>query len=141
MLRFLTNTYEGVSFQKCFKTESCDSPKYEVLDIWRDLTQVYSFFLQTYKSQNKQSQFFYINKTKVKSQVTVQESEIKIFNWVTLSAIPWVSNMWTSSNLHRVVHSLYEKMCNFAHILNECKLIFPWHLKNLLVSTGKNKRN
>ena len=30
---------------------------------------------------------FHVNKTKFKSQATVQESEIKIFNWVTLSTI------------------------------------------------------
>ena len=30
---------------------------------------------------------FYVNKTKFKPQATVQKSEIKIFNWVTLSTI------------------------------------------------------
>ena len=32
-------------------------------------------------------------------------------------------------------------MCSFAHILNECNLTFPWHIKNLLVFTGKNNIN
>ena len=40
-----------------------------------------------------------------------------------------------------VVHLLYRKMGSFAHILNECNLTFLWHIKHLLVSTGKNKRN
>ena len=30
---------------------------------------------------------FYVNKTKFKPQATVQKSEIKILNWVTLSTI------------------------------------------------------
>ena len=30
----------------------------------------------------------------------------KIFNLVTISAVPWFSNIWTS-NLHHVVHLLY----------------------------------
>ena len=30
---------------------------------------------------------FYVNKTKFKPQVTVQKSDEKIFNWVTLSTI------------------------------------------------------
>ena len=34
VLRFLINTYEGLSLQKRFKTGSCNSPKYEVLDIY-----------------------------------------------------------------------------------------------------------
>ena len=47
VLRFLTNTYEGISFQNLFKTRSCHSTKYEVLDIyiWRNLTQVYSLHM------------------------------------------------------------------------------------------------
>ena len=36
---------------------------------------------------------FYVNKTKFKSQATVQKSEIKIFNWVTRSKILQVSNI------------------------------------------------
>ena len=31
---------------------------------------------------------FYINKTKLEPQATEQQSERKIFNWVTLSTIP-----------------------------------------------------
>ena len=76
---------------------------------------------------------------KLKPQATVQKSEIKIFNWVTLSTIPWISNIWTSSNLHYVVHLSYAKMCSFAHIQNESNLTFPRHVKNLLVYTVKNK--
>ena len=40
--------------------------------------------------QNRQCQFLYINKAKLKPQATMQKSEIRIFNWVTLSIIPWV---------------------------------------------------
>ena len=42
---------------------------------------------------------FYDNETKFKPKATVKKSEIKIFNWVTLSTILYVSNVWTSSNL------------------------------------------
>ena len=97
-------------------------------------------FLQTYICQNRQCQFLYINKMKFKPQATLQKSETNIFNWVTLSTIPLVSNIWTSSNLRHAVQLLYAKMCSFAHILNESNLTVPWHVKNLLVSTGKNKR-
>ena len=31
---------------------------------------------------------FYVNKTKFKPQATVQKSETKFFNWVTLFSIP-----------------------------------------------------
>ena len=31
---------------------------------------------------------FYVNKTKFKPQAKGQKSEIKVFNWVTLSTIP-----------------------------------------------------
>ena len=66
-----------------------------------------------------------INKTKLKPQVTVQKCETKIFNWVTLSTVPLVSNICTSSNLHHVVHLLYAKMCSFPHIRNGSNLTFP----------------
>ena len=41
---------------------------------------------------------FYVNKTKFKSQATVQKSEKKIFNWVTRPTTLQVSNIWPSSN-------------------------------------------
>ena len=89
------------------------------------------FFLQAYICQNRQCQFLYINKTKFKSQATVQKSDLKIFYLVTLSAIPWVSNTWTSSSIHYVVHLLYVRTCSFAQILNECNVTFPCHIKNV----------
>ena len=89
--------------------------------------------------QKRQCQFLFINKTKSNRQAAVQKSEIKIFSLVTLSAIPWVSNIWTSSN--HVVHLLYGKMCGFAHIRNESNLTFSWHVKILLVNTVENKRS
>ena len=62
---------------------------------------------------------FYVNKTKFKPQATVPKREIKIFNWVTLSTILWISNIWTSSNLLHLVYLVYIKWCSFAHIINE----------------------
>ena len=67
-----------------------------------------------------------------------------IFNWVTLTSIPWFLNIWTSSNLHHAVHLLYGKMWSFAHIPNESNLAFPWHVRNLLLTplkTRNKKRN
>ena len=124
MLRFLINTYEGLSFQKLFKTGSCVSPKHEVPDIYlKSLnTSLWFFYKHTYAKIDNAGFF------------------IKIFNWVTLSTIPWASNIWPSFNLHHVVHLLYAKMCSFAHIRNESNLKFPWHVKNLAY-TGKNKSN
>ena len=120
----MINTCEGLSFLKSH-------------DRIMGLTEIWSPW---YICQNTQCQFLYINNTKFNPQATVQKREIKVFNWVTLSTIPWVSNIWTSSNLHYVVHLLYAKMCSFAHIRNESN-IFPWHAKNLLVYTVKSKRN
>ena len=56
-----------------------------------------------------------------------EKDEIKTSsnNLVTLSTIPLVSNIWTSSNLYDVVHLLYAKTCSFAHIRNESNLTFP----------------
>ena len=132
----MINTYEWLSFQKHFKTGSCDSPKYEVLDIyiWRNLTQVYSFFTNIHIQKQTIPASLY----QYEPQAAVQKSETNIFDWVILSTISYVSNIWTSFNLYHVVHLLYAKIC--AYILNECNLTFPWHVKNLLVSTGKNKR-
>ena len=129
MSKFLINTYEKLSFEKRFKIGPCDSPKYEVPDNFKNLkTSLLLFYIHMYV-YNRQCQFCYINKTKLKPQSTVQKSEIKIFNWVTLSTIPWVSNILTSSNLHHVVPLSYAKMCSFAHIQNESNLTFHWHVK------------
>ena len=89
VLRFLINTYEGLSFQKLFKTGSCDSPKHEVLDIyiWRNLTQVYSFFDKHTYGKTDNASFFISNKAIFKLQATVQKCEVKIFNRVNLSTI------------------------------------------------------
>ena len=50
MSRFLINTYERLSFQKLFKTGSCDSPKYEVPDIgiFEEFKDKFIVFLHTY---------------------------------------------------------------------------------------------
>ena len=120
----MINTCEGLSFLKSH-------------DRIMGLTEIWSPW---YMCQNTQCQFLYFNNMKFNPQATVQKREIKVFNWVTLSTIPWVSNIWTSSNLHYVVHLLYAKMCSFAHIRNESN-IFPWHAKNLLAYTVKSKRN
>ena len=82
-------------------------------------------YMYILKNLNTSLLFLYINKTKLKPQATVQKSEIKIFNWVTLSTIPLVSNIWTSSNLLHVVHLLHAKMRSFSHIRNESNLTFP----------------
>ena len=47
---------------------------------------------------------FLYQQDEIKPQATMQKSELKIFNWVTLSTIHLVSNIWTSSNLHHVLH-------------------------------------
>ena len=52
---------------------------------------------------------FYVNKTKFKSQATVQKSEKKIFNWVTRPTTLQVSNIWPSSNLLHLVHLVHSK--------------------------------
>ena len=62
---------------------------------------------------------FYDNETKFKPKATVKKIEIKIFNWVTLSTILYVSNVWTSSNLLHLVHLAYKKWCSFANVINE----------------------
>ena len=82
-------------------------------------------YMYILKNLNTSLLFLYINKTKLKPQARLQKSDIKIFNWVTLSAIPLVSKIWTSSNLLHVVHLLYVKMCSFAHMRNESNLTFP----------------
>ena len=63
---------------------------------------------------------FYINKTEFKPQATVQKSEIKIFNLVTLSTILSDSNIWATYNLLHLAYLVYIKWCTFAHIkINE----------------------
>ena len=60
MLRFLISTHEGLSFQKRLNTGSCDSPKYEVLDVYisRILTQVYNFFNKHTYAKTDNASFF-----------------------------------------------------------------------------------
>ena len=50
---------------------------------------------------------FCVNETKFKPQATAQKSEVKVFNWVALFTIPYVSNIWTSSNLPHTVYLLF----------------------------------
>ena len=110
-------------WKKHFKTGS-----YAIHRNMKSLIHIY--FLQTYICHNRQCKFIYINKTKYKPQATVQKSEsgFQIYERQPTYTI-------------YVVHLLYRKMDSFVHILNECNLTFLWHIKHLLVSTGKNKRN
>ena len=54
---------------------------------------------------------FYVNKTKFEPQATGQKSEIKIFNWVTLSTI-----FWFQIYGHFLLST---KMCSFVNVINE----------------------
>ena len=50
---------------------------------------------------------FCVNEMNFKPQATVQKSEVKFFNWVVLFTIPYVSNIWMSSNSAHLVHLLF----------------------------------
>ena len=97
-----------------------------------------SVFLQTYRKQTMPVSLYQLNQ--IKTSTNSAKKWNKDFNWVTLSTIPWVSNIWTSSNLHHIVHLFYAKMWSFAHMQNKSNPTFPWHVKNPLAYTVKNNK-
>ena len=72
-------------------------------------------YMYILKNLNTSLLLLYINKTKLKPQARLQKIDIKIFNWVTLSTIPLVSNIWTSSNLHHsFIICKYVQLCAYT---------------------------
>ena len=113
------------------KTGSYDSPIYKVLDlhiciyIWRILIQVYSFF---YKYTCGKTDIMPIRRN---SSVKQRCNKVKIFliGWPYVQYFrPYISNIWTSSNLLHLIHLVSTKKYRFAHIIdkwNLTSLFFP----------------
>ena len=83
--------------------------------------------------QNRQCLLDINNKAKLKPRATAHKSEIKTFNWVTLSITTWVLNIGTSFIICKDV-----QFCAFT---KSKQLRISLTYKNLLVHTVKNKRN
>ena len=85
-LKFFINNYEGLLFKNAVGRiiGSCDSPKYEALDIY-----IWKILIQNIHTNAKKDIANLLCRDGIfKPKATGGKLEINIFNWMTLNTIP-----------------------------------------------------